>query len=743
MVCTNIRYTVAIVGILANSKFIVSIVMAKPKRSSSGAKRKVSRHVMRLVVVPKRKLKQNQGYDQQREISRKRKMSQSVEPQEDRGLLDALASFHALQSNAAGSNSAAAAFAEVYEWIGDAVIGELVARCLLAQFHHAPLSARVFRNLRLGVVTNQNLSHVHDLMGYGRRHAPTTAGSSDGTSFVSAMRKESRDPTRRRMKSKADIVEAVVGELVMRLDWQHNDPRMCGQYRQHLDMLVATMLRLHFADRTRAQQTGLAASGPLDLAFNPFACLPQEQLDEKSGDIIVNDGSFEWDLDMGLGKQVDEEKSYADLLEESHRSSADRHHAFIAATGAMQIDTDVYSLSSIEHIVHGAMQELDETHILRTSAEIFDVFKIYGMTVLAERVSLALARPHLRSIMQNNVATTPAALTRQRQQVLSVRNLAQCAAMLNIAAPAPMADTSANDEQYFAQRSLEERLMANTLRALMGFHSAIASTSSAAAKNRSDALVNQICQYLQSVAADEESQNPNRSAKAKLEHQQAALPEREPLVSLLRSLGEAKKFMVSPTCDSMHLAGERPPAEHRKQLLIRHCDSEQVENLFETLAKEHEREARATIERQKQNVFKKPKKPKAERHSNNDKNPTINLIRFVHRRFLFCLEELVILFARRQTEECRARLIAFEKDLGPCADTVSFRKWDVSTSTLTLALRDGFYRLLVHDLCQFHAVTSTSKTTRDGTRLTQLRLPLHYTWSKIANRITNEQDATS
>lgn len=718
--------------------------MAKPKRSysSGAAKRKVSRHVMRLAVVPKRKLRQTQDYDQQRENSRKRKMSLSAEPQEERGLLDALASFHALQSTVAGaSNGPAAAFAEVYEWIGDAVIGELVARCLLAHFHHAPLSARVFRNLRLGVVTNQNLSQVHDLMGYGRQHASATAGSNDGSASSSAARKEPRDPTRRRMKSKADIVEAVVGELVMRLDWQHNDPRVCGQYRQHLDMLVATMLRLHFADRTRARQTGRAASGPLDLAFNPFACLPQEQLDEESGDIIVDDGSFEWDLDTGLAKRVDGEKSYADLLEESQSSSADRHHAFIATTGAMQIDTEMYSLSSIEHLVHQAMQELEETHILRTSAEIFDVFKIYGMTVLAERVSLALARPHLRSIMQNNVATTPAALTRQRQQVLSVRNLAQCAAVLNIATPAPMADTSANDDQYFVQRSLEERLMANTLRAFVGYHSAIATTSSAAAKTRSAILVNQICQHLQATIANEEFMEPNR-ATAKVQHHRASLPEREPLVSLLRSLGEAKTFMVSPTCDSMHLAGERPPAEHRKQLLIRHCDSEQVENLFETLAKEHEREVRLAIEKQRQTVLKKPKKPKSERQPNNDKSPTSNLNRFIHRRFLFCLEELVVLFARRQTEECRARLIAFEKDLEPCADAVSFRKWDVSTSTLTLALRDGFYRLLVHDLCQFHAVTSTSKTTRDGTRLTQLRLPLHYTWSKIANRITNEEDAT-
>ena len=67
------------------------------------------------------------------------------------------------------------------------------------------------------------------------------------------------------------------------------------------------------------------------------------------------------------------------------------------------------------------------------------MFQIYGMAVLLERTSLLLAWPDVTigspaPIKCSNLVTL-ARLTRQRQLVLSVANLAACANRLGVAAP--------------------------------------------------------------------------------------------------------------------------------------------------------------------------------------------------------------------------------------------------------------------------------------------------------------------
>lgn len=639
----------------------------------------------------------------------------------DRSFLDVVDGFHAIVASAQRSSSAHAVFAEVFEWIGDAVIGELVGRCLLSQFHHAPLSARVFRNLRLAVVTNRNLAHVYDAMGYARRH------SVNRTTDV-----------RKKRKERADVVEAIVGELVVRLTRQRSDAQACALYRDHLDALVAATLRAHFADRTRARELG-ASAGPLSVSINPFACLPEETLDDATGELVVVAGSFDDSSDVVDSAPSDvARKSFADLLDEYSDAEAPstRHHAFADVS-----PSDDVPRTSVTTRTRAAMMQVNSDHVLRTSREVFEVFKVYGMTVLAERVSLALALPHVTETRALSV--TPAALTHERQRVLSVAHLAACSSRLGIAmAPAlhVVDDRVGADEDAVdldALQRADERLRANTLRAFVGFHSAVATTSSAA-KARSSALVNDICAFLRSEALADETA--------------VAIPDREPLVALLRSVAEATAFMRSATCDALHLPGERPVATaatrsspERSAFLLRQCDSEHVEDLFETLAREQllaQRRAAAETLKQQQQTRKKPKTKAPDASQTKALAP--NLVRFQHRRFLFCLEDVVVLFATRQTDACRARIASYARELEPCADAAGFRKWDVSTSTLTLAMRDSFYRLLLHDVCQFHCVASSSKNTRDGTRITQLRLPLHYSWTKMVDRrITTEADATS
>ncbi|KAF1313138.1 Ribonuclease iii domain, partial [Globisporangium splendens] len=707
---------------------------------------------------------------------RRRAYSESSDPFSGASFLDVIDDFHAILASTGVSptaihgSSSHTAFAEVYEWIGDAVLGELVGRCLLSQFHHAPLSARVFRNLRLAVVTNRNLAQVYEKMGYERRH-PRRGVFAGQTQQQQSHAAASRDP-RKKLKEKADVVEAVVGELMVRLDRQSNDLRVCAQYRNHLDALLATMLHVHFGDRTRARQVG-ATAGPLSVSFNPFSCLPEEQLDEETGELVVHEGSFEDEFEAAVydpsREQELQDKSFADLIEECKESAkgghGGSHHAFVDVASISENGSNDDSsglASTLLQDTHRAMQQLGEHHVLRLSKEIFKVFKIYGMTVLAERVSLALAQPHLdraSSLQRSKLEITPALLTRQRQRVLSVMNLAQCSILLGVVSEPIFFDTTGshdNESDEAAQRVVEERLRANTLRAFIGFHSALATTS-AAAKTRSSALVNEICLFLQAktLGSDQRVDEPPEKKAANpfmpggllVTRRERSIPEREPLVSLMRSVGEAKVFMNSATCAALHFRGERPVmpnSSSNPSFLLRQCDSEEVEDLFETLAKDQEREKRMAQDKEREEKHKKKKKNQKVKATNESSGPTLaaNLSRFLHRRFLFCLEEIVILFAQRQTEACRASIAKFQGDLEPCSGEF-FRKWEVSTSTLTLAMRDSFYRLLLHDICQFHAVVSSSKNTRDGTRITQLRLPMHYSWAKnVAQRITTEEDAT-
>uniref|UniRef100_H3GRJ1 RNase III domain-containing protein n=1 Tax=Phytophthora ramorum TaxID=164328 RepID=H3GRJ1_PHYRM len=654
---------------------------------------------------------------------------------------EAVAHFQALQASAS-----AAVVADVFEWLGDAVIGELVGRCLLSQFHCAPLSARVFRNLRLAVVANRNLAQAYDAMGYAalrRRSFREDGGVNAGNRTV-------------KMKQRADVVEAVIGELVLKLHEQKGKLKLADGYRAHLDAVVATMLHLHFADRTRAAEekgeTMLEAKGPLSVAFNPFACLPDEQLDETTGELVVSEGVFEHEALEE--EEQEEERPCAGFTAEYKGGEKGNtpHHSFVKPATAVG-PVDVVKSPSIEQCVQLAMLQLDENHILRTSREIFEVFKIYGMAVLSERMSLSLALPHVSlgpgHQIKRSTMVTPARLTRQRQLVLSVANLAACATSLGIAeAVAYEEDRRGDDEDVAARRQQEEHGRANTLRAFVGFHSAVATTSSIA-KCRSNLLVDAICTALYDAAFASESEFSASALRS------SNVPEREPLVAMMRSVGEARMFMNSKTCDELHARGERPESaaaaikreqKRKSSLLLRHCDSNMLEDLFETLNEEQEarrKRSEVTPPPQKQRKRKAKKKNACDSIAVNAGCITHNLERFLHRRFLFCLEEIVVLFAQRKTEACRAQMAVFEQELEPCVEQPQFRKWEVTTSTLTLAMRDGFFRMLLHDVCQFHAVVSSSRNTRDGTRITQLRLPLHYTWANIAIRITTEQQARS
>ncbi|CAI5707977.1 unnamed protein product [Peronospora effusa] len=556
--------------------------------------------------------------------------------------------------------------------------------------------------------------------------------------------------TKLKMKEKADVVEAIVGELVLKL---HEPTINTEGYRVHLDTVVATMLRTHFRDQVQAEKgqdaTRMTVKGPLSLGVNLFTCLPAEQLDETTGKVIVTNGTL-FDTD-------DTNKTpYGNFLHEYKRDKEEETEGRVLpdyytkrTCNTVENDKLVDKMSTI-NCIQVAMMQMDNNHILRTSREIFQVFKIYGMAVLSERTSLSLAVPHVSLKSQEHIKcsniVTPARLTRQRQLILSVANLAACATRLGIAAPVgrDVDIDDDDDEQVAAWRLQEEHGLANTLRAFVGFHSAVAITSASAIRH-SNELVDTICTALYDAAF------PSRTESSASALRSSKIPEREPLMAMMQSVHEARLFMSSKTCESLHKQGERPVSDaalnrernlSKSSLLFRQCGSNMLKDFLETQNKEQEAQQKETAFASPTRRKKRPKKKKlADSLAAKAGCITQNLERFLHRRFLFCLEEIVVLFAQHKTEACRAQITAFQHDLVPCVDELNFRKWEVSTSTLTLAMRDSFFRMLLHDICQFHAIISSSRNTRDGNRITQLRLPLHYTWANIDARVTSEQHA--
>jgi hypothetical protein len=586
--------------------------------------------------------------------------------------LDVVDNFYAIQqhqiSKNGNMNQLAKSCAEVYEWIGDAVVGELVGRCLLSQFQKYPISSRVFRNLRLGLVTNENLSFVYDHMGYHRT----------GMDF-------------RKMKEKADIVESIMGELVIRMEKQKSDISACIRYRAHMDHVLSCMLRTHFKKCTEAK------AGPLCLSFNPFTCLPEEELDPETGELIVREGDYNWDTLTDISC----EKSSIDLIKDYKQArdeKADSHHAF-DCNRLQEAQCDLHSIDLFK-----ACRQLNNNHILLNSHEIFEVFKIYGMTVLAERISLALAHKYVfcgKNFVEEKISITPAELTRKRQAILGVENLANCSILLGIC----------GDVHGVRDDDVLKRLQANSLRAFIGLQSAFLKHE----------LIKMICSFLLSQAFQSHSLWP-------------LLPERTNLQFLPHSVDTISTFMRSNICNSMHRKGERPPVE--KTFQLRACDSGAVEELSASSIVANAAACSRSAEERKHKVsLNKHKREPIARHISS------TLTRFLHRRFLFCLEDLLITFATGQIDICRMKMTEYQLDLEPC--TGEWSKWEVHSKCLTLAMRDSFYRLLVHDLTQYHALVSSSKTLGDATRVTQIRVPFQYSWKKVTNgaRVTNENDA--
>ncbi|CAI5745265.1 unnamed protein product [Peronospora destructor] len=154
-------------------------------------------------------------------------------------------------------------------------------------------------------------------------------------------------------KEKADVVEAIVGELVL-----------------------------------RQKET---IKEPFSIGLNLFTYLPEEQLDETAGKLIVTDGTT-------FDPNDTKEKTHGDLIHE-YKQDKEREkdvlvfHDYLTKTTCRKVENEkMVATMSTTNCITVAMMQMDNNYILRTSSEAFQVFKIYGMAVLSERTSLSLAR---------------------------------------------------------------------------------------------------------------------------------------------------------------------------------------------------------------------------------------------------------------------------------------------------------------------------------------------------------------
>ncbi|KAF0753143.1 hypothetical protein AaE_005811, partial [Aphanomyces astaci] len=136
-------------------------------------------------------------------------------------------------------------------------------------------------------------------------------------------------------------------------------------------------------------------------------------------------------------------------------------HAFADPITSPRTDDTLPSVVDVVRAWVPALQT--SSHSLQSSRVMFEVFKLYGLSVLKERISTFLVQS-TKPI--STPSRSPATLTRVRQQILSIERLAQSASVLSI-----------------VSTDHPTKLQANTLRAAVGF---------ASATNRPD-IVDAIC----------------------------------------------------------------------------------------------------------------------------------------------------------------------------------------------------------------------------------------------------------
>ncbi|ETV95891.1 hypothetical protein H310_10929 [Aphanomyces invadans] len=586
---------------------------------------------------------------------------------------------------------------EVFEWVGDAVLDELVGRSLLRHVHifysrhdsstdessrdGAPRVSNLdlFRQLRSSLVSNSNLCAVYDKLFPPRF-----------TILVNPLK----------LKQKADAVETLVGRISSR---HRKSPKDLHQ----LDLILSMMLEVEFTHWAVEQEQIERKS------FNQFSLL--EHL------IDTEDETDEAATAAATDQAVPSPPSSSSNSFDNASSPTAPFHAFAAGpSGNAALHTTPDSLPSVAQLHSWAQALHDSSHILQSSRVTFEVFKLYGMSVMKERISTFLVQDRSATLS----AMGPADLTWIRQSILSIDREAHCASLLSVVARG--GETSA-------------KLQANTLRAVVGFASAVncpwvvdavcgllvylhqspASCLAAGGGCALGTMQTTTHMDLDDLALHEVSTCPNSVATFMATRWRGRLPAVTSLANMPRSVAATIEFL-----HRRHLPWENSLEIVNQWLPSRWCDLDPFAPSFESQRRKRQRD---------DPVVNASDATCRKTHS------TFALLqRFSHRRFLYSLEALIISFAQYDTAACRLHLREAAADLEPCIDDLGV--CTVSDVCLSLVFKDSFYRLLMHELVHFHSLDAKSHTKPHGTmRVMQIRRPKGYVWQE--NVYTNEATA--
>ncbi|KDO24387.1 hypothetical protein SPRG_10464 [Saprolegnia parasitica CBS 223.65] len=571
---------------------------------------------------------------------------------------------------------------EIMEWLGDAVLDELVGRSLLRHVqlfcsttHDNDLSnLDLFRELRSTLVTNANLSCVYDKL-FPAKY----------TILLHPLK----------LKEKADLVEVLVGRIAAR-------SRPTPSEIAKLDSVLSHMLHVEFT------QWAVQAEADEKSKVNQFELL-QELLDDSDlSDLDNSSSSDAAPVEALLSSPVEEPISVP-----YHAFATVKEllaHAVPASAQVASLLADVAALRTLA---------TDPTHVLQTSRVMFEIFKMYGMSVLKERSSACL-------LFETQLAADQGKLTWVRQEVLSLENLAGAAIALGLASPAA-----------------SSRVQANSLRALVGFATAMNHTRAVNALAAYVVYLHHLRQrtHLCRKSACALGFLENRrvlfdDVNAWLLHEDStcahsfelfyasvwtSLPPTIALSALPKSVDATSTFLQRrqlPPVASDELT------RLQSWLPDRWCDLDTHLVLqAPTLSRKRKRARSDEVDVDAAKLARKSFASFA------------LLQRFQHRRFLYCLETLVVAFAKNDVRHCDTylhHLLSNRRDdeSDELAGAMGCPKaCCVTEHCLSLALKDNFYRLLMHELCLFHRLLSSSKTVTSGARVTQIRRPPSYVFS--------------
>ena len=279
---------------------------------------------------------------------------------------------------------------DVFEWVGDAILEEIVSRCLLVSWvqkydkiHH---KTAWFSPLLRRLVSNATLARM-------------AKGSQ--VTYLPA----------RKVKAEADKVEAFLGYAIFHAP-------------SSIDELVSTVFQLQQHTELQFQKSTKAVH------WNVFEMLGND--DEEEDDIVEKeDGEKEQEED---GKEQEKDHRKLPILNNK-----------VAETEIQELETNIETTFSLPHYsVNGTVvweqplllsttlkelfeMETETMKTLMTSCSDYDMFRVYGTSVVNTLVSIGLHQLlHLES------RTTSSTLTVARQTICCRKNLADQATFLGL-----------------------------------------------------------------------------------------------------------------------------------------------------------------------------------------------------------------------------------------------------------------------------------------------------------------------